>query len=188
MRSSQPGCLHTVVLEMNDSEKPGFFKSLFGQAPKPPPLRASIPLYIPVPTPRAEKEPTANAGIETAWSHVMQNRLGPLLILQEANRYLEKINPMALPYEQRVRLSNIVLDEVTAAIGTLFSRFFNQGGGIPETREQRESISHAVRAAEQLAISYKLLFREEWAGAAEDRAAQEKITVLVLRILECVRL
>ena len=44
---------------MNDSEKPGFFKSLFGQAPKPPPLRASIPLYIPVPTPRAEKEPTA---------------------------------------------------------------------------------------------------------------------------------
>lgn len=170
---------------MKASEKPSFLKSLLGFGQKAP-VRAPLPLYIPIPMLKAEKEPTTN--IEAAWKKVMQNRLGPLVVLQEANRYLDRINPMPLPYEQRTRLSNIVLTEVATAIGSLFARFFHQGGGIPETHEQREGISHAVRAAEQLAISYKLLFREDWADLAEDHAAQDKIMVVVLHILECVRL
>jgi hypothetical protein len=172
---------------MKDSEKSGFFKSLFGQGQKPP-TRTPIPLYIPISVMKPEKVASAVANIEAIWSRVMENRVGPLLLLQEANRYLEKINPMPLPYEQRARLTTIVLNEVTTAIGTLFSRFFHEGGGIPETREQRDSISHAVHAAEQLAFSYKILFRQDWADPAQDRVAQEKIVVAVLRVLECVRL
>lgn len=170
---------------MKDSDKPGFFKSLFDFGRKAP-VRAAIPLYIPVPMLKAEKETATN--IEAVWNKVTQQRLGPLVILQEANRYLEKINPLPLPYEQRMRLTNILLTEVATAIGNLFARFFHRGGGIPEMREQREGISHAVRAAEQLTISYKLLFRQDWADPAQDRIAQEKMIVVVLRILECVRL
>ncbi len=170
---------------MKTSDKPGFFKSLFGLGPKPA-ARVALPLYIPIPKAKVEKEAVAN--IEAIWNQVTQQRLGPLVSLQEANRYLERINPLPLPYEQRTRLSNILLNEVVTAIGGLFARFFQQGGGIPETREQRETISHAVRAAEQLAISYKMLFRQDWADPAHDRMAQEKMAVVVLRILECVRL
>ena len=171
---------------MKNSEKPGLFKSLFGGGQEAPPLRAPVPLYIPIPVQKAEKEAIPN--IEAMWNQVTQRRLGPLLLLQEVNRYLDKINPMPLPYEQRTRMSNILLNEVATAIGSLFARFFQQGGGIPETREQRESISHAVRAAEQLAISYKLLFRRDWADPAEDRDARDRLLLVVLRILECVRL
>ena len=174
-------------LEMTESEKPGFLKSLFGHGQKSP-SRAPIPLYIPLSVMKVEKDTPAVANIESVWGQVIENKLGPLLLLQEADRYLEKINPMPLPYEQRERLTGMVLNEVATAIGALFSRFFHEGGGIPETREQRDSISYAVRAAEQVSYSYKLLFRQNWADPSEDRIAQEKIPVVVLRILECVRL
>lgn len=184
--SAQPyPCDYEDSHSMKNSEKSGFFKSLFGGEQEVPP-RAAVPLYIPIPVTKAEKETLPN--IEAMWNQVTQQRLGPLLLLQEVNRYLDKINLMPLPYEQRTRMSNILLNEVATAIGSLFARFFQQGGGIPETREQRDSISHAVRAAEQLAISYKLLFRQDWADPAEDRDAQDRLLLVVLRILECIRL
>jgi hypothetical protein len=172
---------------MNDTGKTGLFNSLLGQWRKPS-GRAPLSLYIPISVKKLENEAIADIAIETVWSQVAAERLSPLLLLQEANRYLDKINPLPLPYEQRTRLTHILLNEVSTAIGALFSRFFHQGGGIPETREQRESISYAVHAAEQLALSYKLLFRQDWAAPARDPSAREKIVAGVLRILECVRL
>lgn len=169
---------------MKASDKPGFFKSLFGLEERAP-ARAAIPLYIPL-SMKSEKE--ASGEVESAWRRVMRQRLGPLVVLQEASRYLEKINPMPLSYGQRARLTNMLLHEVVTAIGMLFNRFFQHGGGVPETKEQRASISYAMRAAEQLAISYKLLFRSDWADPTQDRAVHERILVIVLHILECVHL
>lgn len=168
---------------MTDSAKSGFFKSLFGGRKTL--VRKDIPLHIPLNV-RTEKD--AGLNVETMWNQVVQRQLGPLPLLHEANRYLEKINPLPLPYEQRTRLSNMLLSEVVSAVGSLFARFFQQGGGIPETREQRETIAQGVRAAEQLAISYKLLFRRDWADPDQSRPAQERTTLVALRIFECVRL
>lgn len=149
--------------------------------------RPPLALYIPVPAPKAEKETLPN--IEAVWNQVIERRLDPLQLLQEANRYLDKINGLPLPYAQRMRIGNILLGEVAAAVTGLFARFFQQGGGIPETREQRESISYAVRAAEQLGIGYKLLFRQDWGGEpGADRARDERLQTAALRILECIRL
>ena len=135
---------------MTDSTKSGFFKSLFGGRKAD--VRDVIPLHIPL-TLQVGKETEQN--IEAMWNQVLQQRLGPLLLLQATNRYLEKVNPLPLSNEQRARISNMVLNEVVVAVGSLFSRFFQQGGGIPETREQRETISLAMRAIEQLAINYR---------------------------------
>ena len=167
---------------MTDSTKSGFFKSLFGGRKTE--VRESIPLHIPL-TLQAGKETEQN--IEAMWNQVLQQRLGPLLLLQATNRYLEKVNPLPLSNEQRARISNMVLNEVVVAVGSLFSRFFQQGGGIPETREQRETISLAMRAIEQLAINYKLLFRRDWADPDQNRTTQERILVGALRIFECAR-
>ena len=167
---------------MTDSTKSGFFKSLFGGRKTE--VRESIPLHIPL-TLQAGKETEQN--IEAMWNQVLQQRLGPMLLLQAANRYLEKVNPLPVSNEQRARMSNIVLNEVVVAVGSLFSRFFQQGGGIPETREQRETISLAMRAIEQLAINYKLLFRSDWADTNQSRATQERILMDALRIFECAR-
>lgn len=168
---------------MTDSTKSGFFKSLFGGRKTHD--RGAIPLHIPL-TLKAEKD--AEQNIEAMWNQVLQQRLGPLLVLQAANRYLEKINPLPLSYEQRARINSILLNEVVTAVSSLFSRFFQQGGGIPETREQRETISHAVRAVGQLAINYKLLFRQDWVEPDQSRATQERTLVVALRIFECARL
>lgn len=169
---------------MKERAQSGFFKSLFGHGRKAP-SRAEVRLYVPI-SPKSEME--AGLNIEAMWNQVLQKRLGPLLLLHEASRYLQKINPLPLPYEQRNRLSNILLNEVMTAVSSLFARFFQQGGGVPETREQREGISHAVHAAEQLAYSYKLLFRQDWAEPAQDRPVEERTAAVVMRIFECVRL
>lgn len=169
---------------MNHPDKAGFFRSLFGVRPSP--RRPPLPLYLPVQT-RAEKEPGEN--IEALWNQVTEQRLSPLLLLQELNRYLDRINPLPLPHEQRLRIGNILLGELGAAISSLFSRFFQQGGGVPETREQREGISLAARAAEQLAVGYKLVFRADWGGEpGGDRTTDERLLTCGLRVLECLRL
>jgi hypothetical protein len=164
-----------------------FFKSLLSDG-REATVRAPIPLYVPIPIMKPGRETLTQINIESAWDRVMQQDLSPLLILQEAHRYLEKMNPLPLPYEQRARLTNMVLSAVTAAIGTLLGRFFRYGGGIPETREQRESLSFAVHAVQQSAISYKLLFRRDWALPTRNRIGQEKVMASLLRILECLRL
>ena len=168
---------------MTDTTKPGFFKSLFGGRKTD--VRDDIRLHIPL-TLQVGKETQQN--IEAMWNEVLQQRLGPLLLLQAANRYLEKINPLPLSNEQRARISNIVLHEVVGAVSSLFSRFFQQGGGIPETREQRDTISFGMRAVEQLAVNYKLLFRRDWADPDQSLAMQERILLAALRIFECARL
>ena len=168
---------------MTGNKKSSFFKSLFGAHKEG--ERGVIPLHIPI-TLKMDKD--AEENVEGMWNQVLQQRLGPLLLLQAASRYLEKINPLPLSYEQRNRISNIVLGEVVSAVSSLFSRFFQQGGGIPETREQRDTISHAVRAVEQLAVNYKLLFRQDWVEPEQGHATQERILLMTLRVFECARL
>lgn len=158
---------------------------MFGFGRKPAP-RKVLPLYIPIPVGKPDGQVIAS--VETAWGQVVEKNPGPLVLLHEANLYLARINPMPLPYEQRARISAILLNQVAGAIGTLFARFYQEGGGVPETPEQRDGISHAVRAAEQLAISYKMLFRQDWISNGHDEATREKILLSVMRILECVRL
>ena len=168
---------------MANTKKSGFFKSLFGGRGTR--ERRAVPLHIPL-TLKMEKDIEQN--IEALWNQVLERRLGPLLLLQAANRYLEKINPLPMSYEQRARISNILLNETVTAVGSLFSHFFQQGGGIPETREQRDTISQSVHAVEQLAINYKLLFRSDWSDPEQTHATQERTLVSALRIFECTRL
>lgn len=168
---------------MTDDKKSGFFNALFGGYKVN--ERAVIPLHIPL-TLKMEKD--AEQNVEGMWNQMVQQRLSPLSLLQAANGYLEKINPLPLSYEQRTRVSDIILGEVVSAVSSLFSRFFQQGSGIPETREQRDTISHAVCAVEQLAVNYKLLFRQDWVDPDQNQATQERILLMTLRIFECARL
>ncbi|MEJ2651787.1 MAG: hypothetical protein P8173_08350 [Gammaproteobacteria bacterium] len=168
---------------MTDDKKSGFFKALFGAHKTN--ERGMIPLHIPL-TLKMEKD--AEQNVEGMWNQTVQQRLNPLLLLQAANRYLEKINPLPLSYEQRTRVSNVILGEVVSAVSSLFSRFFQQGGGIPETGEQRDTVSHAVRAVGQLAVNYKLLFRQDWVDPDQNQATQERILLVTLRVFECARL
>ena len=166
-------------------DNPSFFRTLFGGGRRTR-RRPPLPLYVPLQA-RPDKESPHN--IEALWNQVTERRPGPLLLMQELNRYLDRINPLPLPQEQRMRIGNILLGELGAAATGLFARFFPQGGGIPETREQRDGISHAVRATEQLGISYKLLFRRAWGGEpCVDHGAEEELLTTALRVLECLRL
>lgn len=169
---------------MKEHPKPGLLKSLFG-GQRDAPARARLPLHIPVLS-RPDKPLALDT--EALIEGLLRQDAGPVTLFTEIGRLLDRINPLALPPDQRARVSHILLSELNDAIGALFPRFIEQGSGVPETREQREGISLAVRAVEQLAISYKLVFQDDYAALSSDMSKRERLTVVTLRIMELIRL
>src|SRR3569623_586178 len=151
--------------------KPGLLKSLFGGC-RCAPARAKLPLYIPV-----ASRPDRQLSLDTEGliDGLLRHDYSPVTLFIEIARLLDKINPLALAAEQRARASHILLSEMNNALGAVFPRFDEQGSGVPETREQREAISHAVRTVELLAISDKLGCRRDCAGLGEDVARRGRL-------------
>ena len=170
---------------MKDAHKPGFFKSLFGGERRAEPVRADLPLYIPV-VPKAGKGPDFDAD---AWVAALQGHdYAPVALFTEMARLLEKLNPLPLAAARREHCTHVLAGELDTGISALFNRFVEEGSGVPESREQREGLSQAVRAVEQLAISYKLAFRQEYAGLKGEPERRERLALVVLRIMELIRL
>ena len=163
--------------------KPGLLKMLFGGG-RQAPARAKLPLYIPV----VSKPDKLSLDVESLVEELLRHDYAPITLFAETARLLEKINPLALPAEQRYRVTNILLSEANAALSALLPRFLEQGSGVPETREQREGISHGVRAGELLAISYKLVFQSDYAHLSDDFSKRERLITATLRIMELIRL
>src|SRR3569623_985207 len=126
--------------------------------------------------------------VETLLDGLVRLDHPPVVLFMEAARLLDRRNPLPLAPEQRLRVTNMILSEVNDAFGALFPRFVDQGSGVPETREQRDGISHGVRAVELLAISYKLAFQQDYAGLGDEPARKERLIVVTLRIMELNRL
>jgi len=164
--------------------KPGLLKSLFGGRRRAP-ARAKLPLYIPV-----ASRPDRQLSLDTEGliDGLLRHDYSPVTLFIEIARLLDKINPLALAAEQRARASHILLSEMNNALGAVFPRFVEQGSGVPETREQREAISHAVRTVELLAISYKLVFQQDYAELSDDITRRERLATVTLRLMELIRL
>src|SRR3569623_1575447 len=143
--------------------KPGLLKSLFGGC-RCAPARAKLPLYIPV-----ASRPDRQLSLDTEGliDGLLRHDYSPVTLFIEIARLLDKINPLALAAEQRARASHILLSELNNALGAALPRFAEQGSGAPETREQREATSHAVRTAELHDISYKLDGQQEYAEVSD---------------------
>lgn len=170
---------------MKDAHKSGFFKSLFSGGRRVAPARADLPLYIPV-APKPAKVPPLDFGALV--DELLRHDYAPVSLFREMVRLLEKSNPQPLAGEQRAHCTHMLVEELNRGLSALFKRFVNEGSGVPESREQREGMSHAVRAVEQLAISYKLAFRQEYSILSDDPAQCEGLTIVVLRIMELIRL
>lgn len=169
---------------MKESSKPGLLKSLFGSRRRAP-VRAKLPLYIPV-APRADRQLTLDT--EGLIDGLLRHDYAPVTLFVEMARLLDKINPFVLDTEQRARANHILMSELNNALGAVFPRFIEQGSGVPETREQREAISHAVRAVELLSISYKLVFQQDYAELSGDIARRKRLATVTLRLMELIRL
>jgi len=167
---------------MKEHSKSGLFKSLFGGR-RPVPVRAKLPLYIPV----VSRPDRPQDEVETLLDGLLRLDHPPVVLFMEAARLLDRLNPLPLAPEQRLRVTNMILSEVNDAFGALFPRFVDQGSGVPETREQRDGISHGVRAVELLAISYKLAFQQDYAGLGDEPARKERLGIVTLRIMELIR-
>src|SRR3569623_270780 len=167
---------------MKEHSNSGLFKSLFGGR-RPVPVRAKLPLYIPV----VSRPDRPQDEVETLLDGLLRLDHPPVVLFMEAARLLDRLNPLPLAPEQRLRVTNMILSEVNDAFGALFPRFVDQGSGVPETREQRAGISHGVRAVELLAISYKLAFQQDYAGLGDEPARKERLGIVTLRIMELIR-
>lgn len=170
---------------MKLNSKPGLLKLLFGGGRHSIAARPKLPLYIPV-APKSGKGPSTD--VDALVEDFLQHNYAPVSSCIEMTRLLKKINPLPLSADQRVRLTNILLNEMNNALGAVFPRFLEQGSGVPETREQREGLSHSARAVELLAISYKLAFQDDYAEADDEPARRERLITVTLRIMELIRI
>ncbi len=171
---------------MSHPEKKGFFRSLFGSGSASDASLALLPLHVPVPNKEAPDEASDPHNLV---GHFSRQGLGAVPMLTEINRYLDQLNHWRLEPDQRVGLTNIALGHAVSAAAELYARFLSQGGGVPETSEQREGVSEGVRAAERLAISYKLVLRHDHA-ADDDKEGKrcQRLSICALRIMELARL
>ena len=168
---------------MKEPSKPGLLKSLFGGRSRTP-ARAKLPLHIPV-APRADKQPALD--VKGLIDELLRHDYAPVTLFIEMARLLDKINPLTLDAEQRVRASNVLMSALNNALGAVLPRFLEQGSGVPESREQREAISQAVHTIELLSISYKLVFQQDYAELSDDITRRERLATVTLRLLELIR-
>lgn len=169
---------------MNESSKPGLLKSLFGGRRRAS-ARAKLPLHIPVAS-RTDKQLTLD--VKGSIDELLRHDYAPVTLFIEMARLLDKINPLTLDAEQRVRASHVMMGGLNNALGAVLPRFLEQGSGVPESREQREAISEAVHAVELLSISYKLAFQQDYAELSDDIARRDRLASVTLRLLELIRI
>jgi len=115
------------------------------------------PLHVTVPTERPE-DLQLETDPEVLRQRLMRVRYGPVPVLRELDRYLERLHRARLPAQLRGELLALALGETVRAARELARRYRQQGGGIPEPAELGLGLGEAIHVAEQVGAGYKLLF------------------------------
>ncbi len=115
------------------------------------------PLHVTVPTERPE-DLQLETDPEVLRQRLARVRYGPVPVLRELDRYLERLHRARLPAQLRGELLALALGETVRAARELARRYRQQGGGIPEPAELGLGLGEAIHVAEQVGMGYKLLF------------------------------
>ncbi len=138
------------------------------------------PLHVVMPTERPE-DLQLETDPEVLRQRLLRVRYGPVPVLRELDRYLERLQRARLPAQLRGELTALALGELVRAAEELARRYRQQGGGVPEPAELGLGLGEAIHVAEQVGASYKLLFLT-FLGQGEDSPA-EAAAVRALELL-----
>ncbi len=84
----------------------------------------------------------------------------PVRLLEEATVTLQKINRVVLQPKQRKELTDLLASKIYSVVLLWYDKYQKTENSLPESRERRSALIASIDAIHQLAISYKLLFRD----------------------------
>lgn len=113
----------------------------------------------------------------------------PIRLLEESANLLQKINRMHLNLKERYNFSDLLASYIYPVVLLWYEKYQNEENSLPESTERRNSLIASIVAVNQLAISYKLLFRESYSSVEEKyKKNNTKIYHYASRSLEIIRL
>ncbi|MDZ7803047.1 hypothetical protein [Thiohalophilus sp.] len=113
----------------------------------------------------------------------------PVRLLEEAVRIQANLNRLKMKPEKREQLTQAVLGQVYPVVAMWYEKFQAEQSSLPESNERRNALESSIRAVDQVAISYKLLFHADYSASPSTFARnQQPLYARGLRIIELLRL
>jgi len=113
----------------------------------------------------------------------------PERLLEEAANILAQLNRLKMRAEKRLDLTQALVGQVYPVIATFYEKFHKQESSLPEGNERRNALGGSIKVAEQLAISYKILFHQDYSANPGSFAKHKReLSLYGLRVLEMIRL
>ncbi|MFP4611335.1 MAG: hypothetical protein ACLFQT_09965, partial [Thiohalophilus sp.] len=113
----------------------------------------------------------------------------PVRLLEEAVRIQANLNRLKMKPEKREQLTRAVLGQVYPVVAMWYEKFQAAQSSLPESNERRNALEASIRAIEQMAISYKLLFHTDYSASPSGFARnRQQLVARGLRIIELLRL
>ncbi|MDR9437334.1 MAG: hypothetical protein RI563_10645 [Thiohalophilus sp.] len=113
----------------------------------------------------------------------------PVRLLEEAVRIQANLNRLKMKPEKREQLTQAVLGQIYPVVAMWYEKFQAEQSSLPESNERRNALEASIKAVEQVAISYKLLFHADYNASPSTFARhQQQLYAWGLRIIELLRL
>jgi len=113
----------------------------------------------------------------------------PERLLEEAAQILALLNRLKMKAEKRLELTQALVGQVYPVIAAFYEKFHKQESSLPESNERRTALEGSIKVAEQLAISYKILFHQDYSANPGSFAKHKReLNLYGLRVLEMIRL
>lgn len=87
-------------------------------------------------------------------------KMFPAQLIQEAARIATALNAVVMKVDKRMELAGAILGGSYATLAQFYGHYQNRHSTIPEDRNQRDALTATITLTEQLAIAYKLAFKE----------------------------
>jgi hypothetical protein len=113
----------------------------------------------------------------------------PIRLLEEAAGHQAQINRLKIKDDIRLELTQAILNQVYPVVAMWYDKFQAEQSSLPESNERRNALEASIKAIDQAASSYKLLFTSIYSTNSGIFARnKEALTRYGRRIIELLRL
>jgi len=113
----------------------------------------------------------------------------PVRLLEEAVRIQANLNRLKMKPEKREQLTQAVLGQIYPVVAMWYEKFQAEQSSLPESNERRNALEASIKAVEQVATSYKLLFHADYsASPSVFTRHHQQLYSRGLRVIELLRL
>lgn len=120
--------------------------------------------------------------------HLSGFSIGTPPLLRECLRYLKELNYIEVNPEDRLKVTDVVIDNVGQHITGCYKKYGDQHCSVPEDHLRKSELSQAISLVNELIVSYKHTLNHYYTGAgAGSSDSVEKAYCSAVRVLELMR-